>query len=185
MDAKNVTASKPMKTGAVHRAPLGTTLPTDTTTALDAAFKNLGFISEDGLTNENGPSSESVKAWGGDIVLNVQSEKPDKFKFTLIEALNPEVLKTVYGDKNVTGTLDTGITVKANSEPQEEYSWVIDMVQKGSVKRIVIPCASVTEVGEVAYTDTGAVGYATTISAVPDTAGQTHYEYIKKKAVTA
>ena len=46
-NTQNVTYGKPKVGGAVHVAPLETTLPTDATTALDAAFKSLGYISED------------------------------------------------------------------------------------------------------------------------------------------
>lgn len=180
MNTSYVTAGKPKKGGAVFRAPVGTALPTDTTSALNEAFKNLGYCSEDGVTNENSPSTDKAKAWGGDTVLNYQTEKPDNFKMKLIEAMNVEVLKATYGDNNVEGALDTGITVKANAEDPQEYAWVIDMLLKGgAVKRIVIPKASVTEVGEIVYSDSEAVGYELTLSAVPDLEGNTHYEYIK------
>ena len=79
------------------------------------------------------------------------------------------------------GTLDTGITVKANRDAQKECVWVIDMAMKGDVlKRIVVPSAAVTSVGDITYADGSAVGYNTTITATPDTDGQTHYEYIVK-----
>lgn len=181
----NVTAGKPKVAGAIWIAPTGTTLPTDATTALDAAFKCLGYASEDGVVNSNSPTVEEIRAWGGNTVLTTVSEKPDTFQHTLIEALNVDVLKLVYGAENVTGTLQTGITIKANNNTQDTWAEVIDMVLRGGVvKRIVIPLATVTEVGDITYSDSDAVGYETTVSGAPDTQGNTHYEYIAAPATT-
>lgn len=179
--ATNVTAGKPKVGGAIYRAPIGTTLPTDATTALGAAFICLGYVSEDGLSNDNSPESEDIRAWGGDKVLTVVSNKDDTFGFTLIEAMNVDVLKTIYGEDNVSGDLTTGVTVQANSKDLDEYVWAIDMLLRGGVlKRIVIPDGKVSEVGTINYTDGDAVGYETTLATSPDASGNTHYEYLQK-----
>lgn len=179
MGVTNVTAGKPRTAGGVYRAALGSTLPTDATTALDAAFKSLGYVSEDGVVNENSPESDDILAWGGDTVLSLQTEKNDTFQLTLIEALNVDVLAAVYGSGNVTGTLATGITVTANGSEAEEACWAFDMeARDGALKRVVLPDAKITEIGEINYTDDEAVGYEITLTAYPDTSGNTHYEYI-------
>lgn len=177
----NVTAAKPKVGGAMYVAPAGTELPTDATTALATAFKSLGYISEDGLTNSNSPESEEIKAWGGDIVLTPITGRPDTYSVKLIESLNVDVLKMAYGDDNVTGTLETGITVKANATDLEEHPIVVDMIlRNGVLKRICIPSAKVSEIGEISYTDADASGYDLTLSCQPDADGNTHYEYIKE-----
>lgn len=176
---ENVTTAKPKIDGAIYSAPKGTTLPTDAKTALDPAFKPLGYISEDGLTNSNSPKSDGIKAWGGDTVATVQTEKENTYSYTLIESLNINVLKEAYGDDNVTGTLETGITVKANSKELLEHPVVIDMtLRNGVYQRIVIEFGKVSEIGDISYTDSDAVGYEITLTALPNTNGDTALIYI-------
>lgn len=181
----NVTAGKPAVGGAIYRAPLGTTLPTDADTALGSAFTSLGYCSEDGLKNTNSGESSDIKAWGGDPVLNVMTAKNDTWNVTLIETLNPDVLATVYGTTNVTGTLADGITVNATADDYEEFVYVVDMIMRdGALKRVVIPDGKITAVGEITYSDSAAVGYALTIAALSTTIDGTkvtHIEYIYRE----
>ena len=185
-DTNNVSTGKPKVGGAIFTAPLGTELPVDAVSELPAAYKSMGYVSDDGLTNSNSPSASNVKAWGGDIVMTTVAEKPDTFKYKLIEAMNPEVLKHIYGSDNVIGSdIESGITIKANNNLQEASVLVVDMVLRGNtLKRVVIPKAFVTAVGDIGYTDSSAIGYETTVTAIPDADGNTHYEYMQKASGT-
>lgn len=162
----NVSAGAPKADGAIFRAPIGTTLPTDATTALDAAFEALGFVSEEGLVNSKTLETETIKDWGGRDVLTVQSGRSDTYKLTLIEILNLAVLKTVYGDDNVSGTLAGGITVRGNVAELESAVYVIEIaLRDGAKKRVVIPNGKLSEMGDVTYVRNGVVGYPITINA--------------------
>lgn len=180
-ESNNVSYAKPKIGGAVSVAPVGTSLPTDASTELNQTFVSLGYISEDGVVNSNSPSSEKIKAWGGDTVLNVQTERPDEFKFKLIEGLNKDVLSMIYGKENVKGDdIETGISIEVKSEQQPEMTYVVDMILKNNVlKRVVIPQASITALEDIEYKDNSAYGYGVTLGATADSKGNTHYEYLK------
>lgn len=182
-DATKVTAGKPKVGGSVFRAPLGITLPKSATESLASEFENQGYISDAGVTNSNSPSNTAIKAWGGDTVLDVQTEKPDTWKFVMIETSRESVLKMVYGDGNVSGTLAEGIEIKANSDELQAQSLVIDMVLRGGgLKRVVLPNCKITAIADITYNDNAAVGYDVTLSCYPDDDGNTHYEYIISEA---
>ena len=179
--ANNVTAAKPSVGGAVYVAPTGTALPTSATAELAAAYKSLGYISEDGITNSNSPSTDFIKAFGGDKVLPITEEREDTFQFKLLEMFNSEVLTQVYGSANVT-TSDTEIATKANNSELSAYVYVIDLIMRDDrAKRIVIPVGYVSSVDDITYSDSDAVGYGITVTAQADSEGNTHYEYMETK----
>ncbi len=182
--ATNVSVGKPAVTGGIYRAPLGSTLPTDPATALDAAFNCVGYISSDGVTNSQSRESGEVVAWGGDVVLTPQTKKTDTFKWKMIEVENLEALKAAYGNDNVEGTsLTDGITIKANSKELDHAAWVIDRIlNDGTKSRTVIPDGQPTTIEDIVYKDDDAIGFDVTITANPYSAfdGDTHREYLKK-----
>ena len=178
--ATNVSTGKPNVAGAVHVAPLGTTVPTDATSALDPAFKCLGYVSEDGLSNNNELTMEATKAWGGVIVLRSLTEMNDEFKLVLIESKNVDVLKTVYGEDNVTVDSSGNISVSVKAEDPRERIYVFDLALRGdTAKRIVVADGAITSRDEIKYNDSDPVAYGVTISAYPDATQESHHEYIE------
>ena len=181
-----VTAAKPKIGGAVYRAPLGTSLPTDASTALAGTYVAVGYNTEDGVTRTIETDTEVVKAWGGDVVLVLENSRTESFKFSMLDAHSVEALKIYAGDMNVTGTaLGTGISVVGNNKEKGGHVFVIDMIEAGNtLHRIVIPNGVVTEIDDVTYVDNAAVAYGVTITAVADSSGNSSYDYMKTAATT-
>lgn len=183
-EVKNVLAGKPLAAGGVWRGPLGATLPTNATTALDAGITATGYISEDGLTETVGRTTENVKAWGGDIVKVLQTEYLVTYQFTFLESIKKEVLEAVYGADNVTttaATVSSGTlhTVVLNSDQMPHETYVFEVRDGDARIRIVVPDGQITEVGDVTYNDGSVIGYPVTVTAFKDsTLGGQAVKYI-------
>jgi hypothetical protein len=178
----NVTTGKPKAAGAVFEAPINTPLPIDATEALNAAFTGLGFVSDEGMKNNQETQTQEFKDWGGQTVLTVVTSNSDKFNFSLIEALNVDVLKQVFGAENVFE--DAGlITIAVRGGDRPSRAWVFDIaLVNNAIKRIVIPNGKVVSVGEVTYAAGEIIKYPIELATAPDASGNTHYEYILSAA---
>ena len=78
-----------------------------------------------------------------------------------------------------------GIKIEANAAELPEHVLVFDMILRGGLlKRVILPIAKVTEIGEISYIDDDAIGYELTVQAMPDASANTHYEYIQDPAIT-
>lgn len=176
-NSANVSFGSPKATGAVFIAPLGTTIPTDATANLDASFKALGYVSEDGLVNGIETDTQDVKAWGGDTVLSGQTSFKETFTVNLIES-SLDALKAYFGASNVTS--DNGeVTVKVNSQPLPEAIIVFEIAMTGGrIKRIVIARGKFADrTADITYTDSDPISYPIKWVALPDSQGNTHIEY--------
>lgn len=179
--ATYVSTGKPTFTGAVYVAPIGTALPLKASDdmSINSAYTCLGYVSEDGLENANDLETSEIKAWGGVTVYRSLNGLSDTFALKLIESLNVDVLKTVYGDSNVTITDDGDIRVSVKAENPQERVWVFDMALRGRrPKKIIISDGAITSRDAITYNDSDAIAYGITVSAYPDANGESHYELL-------
>ena len=176
-NTQNVSVGKPMAAGGAFTGPIGTAVPEDATTALAEALENLGFVSDEGLTNAIEMDTEEIKDWEGNTVLVVRTSRNETFVLTFIET-NEGVMKVAYGPDNVT-VAGAAMTVIHNGKDFPAQLWVFEIAMTGNrVKRIVVPQATVTEVSEVTYVAGEPIGYGVTLTCTPDSNGATVYEYI-------
>jgi len=149
-------------TGAVSVANTGTTAPTSASVALAAGFVDLGYVSEDGVTESRERSTNQIKAWqNAATVREVITDASLRYTFTLIETTEAS-LELYYG-----GTVDTtdgSIDINAAATGGRR-SFVIDVVDGDQVIRTYIPEGEVTEVGEQVYQSGEPIGYEVTITA--------------------
>jgi hypothetical protein len=178
-EASNVSTGKPKVGGAIFVAPAGTAVPTDATTPLAGAFVNLGYVSEDGLTNTVATDTNDIKAWGGSTVLTQQTSYKETFSFGLIEQ-RESALAQYYGPENVEVDGDGNITVKHNANTLPEQVAVVETVlADGRIQRTVIPKAKMSDrSGDVTRTDGDAITYPIVWDTSPDANGDTAIDYI-------
>src|SRR5690606_22565780 len=150
----------------------------------DAAFNGLGFTGEDGFVVSQNRSTEDKRAYGGDVVYSLQTEYGVSIQVTVYESQNAEVLKTVFGDDNVTVDGVTGTTtVKYNKTRLPRSVFVTDHVTDQSLLRRVVPVGQVTEVGDITLLHTYFRIYPLTISAYPN--AQPNYTSVYRTADAA
>ena len=184
-NTKNVMTGAP--TGAVGgyllRAPLGTALPTTEASALNAGFIDQGYVSEDGVERAISKTYEVIRDMGGNEVLKSRTEHGVTVTFALLETLNGEVAKTIYGTDAVTITAanagaGTKVAIAYAGAEVPNSSWVLDTKLADKIKRYVFPNAQLaTEDQTVTLNSSTATTFPVSLTLYPDAAGKYFYEY--------
>ena len=183
-NAENVSFGKPKATGALFYAPKGTTVPTNATTELPEAFRNVGFISEDGLVNATETDTETVNDWSGQEVLSGQTSFAEMFTYNMLE-VNANSMRHYYGEDNVELDGEGNITaIHVKPAELEEVVFVAEVVLTGGrIKRVVVPRGKfVDRSGEISYVNSEAVTYPVQLKAYPIADTSTHSEYFASVA---
>lgn len=163
-------------TGAVYVGATGTTLPDDATTPVGPSLDDVGYISEEGVTESHDADTQDVIAWqNGDNVRTLQTSHNVTFNFSMIET-SEVTMRTFYG--NFDGDSENG-EVHITGQQLGNQSWVISVLDGDHVIRIVIPDGQITERGDVEYTGQDATGREITVTAYPDEDGVKAYIYME------
>ena len=135
---------------------------------------SLGYISEDGVTFTTDTDSEGHDDWGGSEVARDLTSYADSAQMTFIQS-SVAVLKTIYGDDNVTESGPT-VTVRHNRNFTDPHVYVFDsVISSTKVLRNVIPIGQAFERDDVSYNSSDLLGYTPTITCVPyNDDGDTH-----------
>lgn len=171
-------------TGVVARAELGTTLPTDASSVLDTKFKKLGLVSDEGEKMSVERSTDKIRAQGGQVARIIQTEFTQSLEFTLLESTNADVLKSVFGDKNVAVGEGT-VTIKHNADLPLAGVFVVTLKDGERKRRLVIPNGQLTISGEIQYVHSNVITYPVSIECQADEEGNTMYEYVADASIHA
>lgn len=160
--------------GKVYVAPAGTALPTNIATALNAAFKDVGYVSEDGVTFTDGKDIENVEAWQSFYpIRKLITAKNTAVEFVMRQ-WNEDTVKVAFGGGVIQRT--AGITTYRPPKPDDALDYravVIEWTDGAAITyRLVIPRAIIDgEVGPNIVRTAAAdlpVSFAVTPSGNPD-----------------
>ena len=171
---KNVSYGKFLSGGYFFLAPAGTALPTDNTTALDAAFLNMGFLGDDGVNFSDSSSTETAYDANGDSIATSQGEIEKTFTVTFRE-IKKDSLAVLYGSANVTDA-DGKLTVHDKGPNDATYVGVFEIRLKDGRKwRRVVPQCQPGELGDQTIVYNDLVGRELTMAALLDSTSGSYY----------
>jgi len=113
-------------TGHVYVAPFGTALPTSATSGLNAAFKELGYIDENGVSVTPSVNTNGIPAWQAAVdVKTVLTSVALDVKFTAMEITQVTTAEFFFGI-SWTNSLGQGFLSMSSNPTLAERSMIID-----------------------------------------------------------
>lgn len=162
-----------LATGMFYHAPAGTALPNYPSETLDAAWVNIGNVSDAGITLTTDKSTETLRNWANVTQRVIMTDHTESIQSPIMDTTE-EALKAVVGAANVTTTAAAaghGALVNVNLSsadlPEEEaFLWLM----KDGDSMIAIGCTrgQVSAVEDVAFAPGSAINWTPTITALGD-----------------
>lgn len=155
--------------GAIHVAPVGTTLPTSTSGSLNAAFVDLGYATPDGVTFGDSKTVEAIRSWQSQVpTRRLITERDSTISFAL-QQWNRDSFELAFEGEWV--NLPGGqwrFDPPAPGDPLAEKSLVIDWNDGERDFRLVVPKGNVIEGVETQLTRSAEAVLPITFSPLAD-----------------
>lgn len=153
--------------GNVYVAPVGTTGPTDIDTALDAAFIDLGYTSEDGVTLTPGMDMNEIMAWQSFYsIRRIVTSRTFDIGFTLLQ-WNEDSIVLAFGGGSVATAAGPPIVYTYSPPSPETIDYravVVEWADGTKDYRLHVPKALVTDTGALNLNRTSEAGLDLTFS---------------------
>jgi hypothetical protein len=161
-------------TGLAWFGATGSTAPTDSTTALAAAYKNSGMITENGLTIKFGESTKKVKAYGSPAIQRViVTEQAYEFDLEFLET--NQYSQAVFHRLPITGIspgVGTGaFSLTSGTFTKQQYAAVFDIIDGTNHIRAYCPQIEVTGRSDVKIGNGNEVAWGVNLTAYPNSSG--------------
>lgn len=172
-DANN---TRVWQTADVYTAVLGTALPTDTSTALAAAWKLIGLLNGDeGITESRDEDTDDKYAWGGILVRTVHSHHKRSFNFTAFET-NDNVFALVNPGSAVPTVATLTRTSIVKVPVYTPQAMVIELTDGARKKRITCTRVETAEIGDREIAEQDLESWPVTVNVIPNTSSVLYTE---------
>ncbi len=159
-------------TGAVRLAPFGTTLPTDAVTALAAAYIDLGYISEEGVSLGVDDSVENKFAWqSATLIRSIRSSSVTSLNFAMIEQKGFNLEFWFPGSQVTEDTPGVAYSIDIVPPVTQKRVVVLDIVDDTKSFRWAFGNAELVSRGEIPISNQDLVMFPVTMNFYPDDNG--------------
>ncbi len=171
-------------TGEVYRGTLASPAPTTAVSVLDTTFKGLGYISEDGVTENWDDSVDNIVAWQNATTVRASTtESTASLSFMLIETTGI-ILETFHRGSTMAQPTAGNFRLDVKPVTADPRKWVLDVLDGSKAVRIYVGNGEITERGEIVYQNGEPVGYPITITCYPDANGNLMQKFSNDTAWT-
>lgn len=151
--------------GAVYVAPTGTALPSDITTALNAAFIDYGLITEDGVQVEPTMDQEVLYSWqllGRSRTIVIRRDLQVTFA---LQQWNELTLPFAFGGGVISGT-NPYLFAPTETQVRDVRAMVIQWADGTRDFRLVMPEVEVTDLASFTLSKSAEAALSVTVHAI-------------------